>query len=116
LVSHIVFFNPKETLSDRDILAFAQSIQRAMRQIPGISRALIGPSVDLQPSYPRSLGDQTYHYAAILEFPTATELREYLEHPLHREVGRLFWEACESALVVEAELRDVLQEDIANLG
>ena len=116
MVSHIVFFNPKATLGDGDLLVFAQSMQDAMRQIPGISRALIGQSVNIEPSYPRSLGDQTYRYAAVLEFPSEVELRAYLEHPLHREIGRLFWEACGSAIVVEAELRDVLHEDIANLG
>ena len=66
------------------------------------------------PSYPRSLGDQTYEYAAILEFDGTAELTEYLEHPTHRVLGKLFWDYCGSAVVMEAEFRDAISENIAD--
>jgi hypothetical protein len=60
------------------------------------------------------LGDQTYEFAAVLEFDDAAALEAYLEHPSHRVLGRLFWDNCASAIVMEAELRDALTEDLVS--
>ena len=56
------------------------------------------------PATARSFGDKTYNYAAIFEFADAAALKQYLSHPLHHELGRLFWEMCESTTIVEVEL------------
>jgi hypothetical protein len=116
VVVHLVLFNPKPTLDKDQLKSFAQTVQAQLRAIPGITRALVGKAIDLQPSYPRSLGDQTYEYAAIMEFQREEDLLAYLEHPTHRQLGRLFWDACGSTVVMEARMADVLQDDIAIVG
>ena len=112
MIAHIVLFNPKLGLTTEQLGSFAQAIQDVTRQTTTVRRALVGRAVHIVPSYPRSLGDQTYEFAAILEFDGVAELTEYLEHPNHRVLGRLFWDYCGSAVVMEAELRDALVEDL----
>lgn len=114
MVVHIVLFNPKLGLTADQLGSFAQSIQDATRTIGTVRRALVGKAVHVVPSYPRSLGDQTYEFAAVLEFDDAAALEAYLEHPSHRVLGRLFWDNCASAIVMEAELRDALTEDLVS--
>jgi hypothetical protein len=114
VVVHIVLFNPKLGLTADQLRSFAQSIQDATRTIGTVRRALVGKAVQVVPSYPRSLGDQTYEFAAVLEFDDAAALEAYLEHPSHRVLGRLFWDNCASAIVMEAELRDALTEDLVS--
>lgn len=114
MVAHIVLFNPKIGLTADQLRLFAQSIQDVTRQIAEVRRALVGKAVHVVPSYPRSLGDQTYQFAAVLEFNDTDALAAYLEHPSHRVLGRLFWDYCGSAVVMEAELRDALTEDLGS--
>ena len=116
MVVHIVLFNPKLGLTTDQLRSFAQSIQTITRSIDHIRRALVGKAVHVVPSYPRSLGDQTYEFAAVLEFDSTQDLAAYLEHPSHRELGRLFWDYCGSAVVMEAELRDALTDEIGSLA
>jgi hypothetical protein len=115
MVAHIVLFNPKRELTTGERQSFAQSVRASVRRIGGVQRALIGKAVAVTPQFERSFGDKTYEYAAVLEFPDTTALRDYLNHPVHRELGRLFWDNCESAVVMEADLADALTEELADL-
>jgi hypothetical protein len=67
---------------------------------------MIGKAVRVDPGYARSMGQTTYAYAAVLEFASSAELLGYLRHPDHARLGRLFWEMCESTVVVEVEGRE----------
>ncbi len=49
------------------------------------------------------MGDKTYEFAAVLEFEDESRLVTYLTSPMHEELGRLFWQYCESAVVSEVE-------------
>ena len=49
------------------------------------------------------MGDKTYEYAAVLEFHGEPELVAYLNSPTHANLGRLFWENCESTIISEVE-------------
>lgn len=50
------------------------------------------------------MGHEAYEFAACLEFESAKELSAYLNHPLHQELGRLFWECCAKTTISEVEL------------
>ena len=52
------------------------------------------------------MGDKTYEFAAVLEFQDEAALTGYLQHPMHHELGRLFWENCERTVVSEVEYLD----------
>jgi hypothetical protein len=115
VIAHIVLFTPKKELSVVERQAFAQSVRDSVRRIGGIQRAMIGRAMAAEPQYERSFGDKTYEYAAILEFVDTAALEAYLNHPAHRDLGRLFWENCGAAVVMEADLADALIENLADL-
>lgn len=106
MIAHLVLFNPKAGVGDLELRAFAKSISEACQRIPSIQRCNIGRRMELDAGYPRAFGEKTYRYIAIFEFEDPNALRLYLTNPLHRELGRLFWETCESTVVVEAVMTD----------
>ena len=106
MIGHLVFFNAKPEATDNQLRSFAKAISEACRQIPAIHRVQIGRRLIVDSGYARSFGDKTYNFAAIFEFRDDSALRQYLNHPLHHELGRMFWEMCESTTVVEVELTD----------
>jgi hypothetical protein len=106
MIAHLVLFNPKAGVSESDLRAFAKTIQNACRQIEAIQRSHVGRRIDVDAGYARSFGEKTYQFVAIFEFENAAGLRGYLEHPLHKHLGTLFWEMCESTVVVEAAMVD----------
>jgi Stress responsive A/B Barrel Domain len=106
MIAHLVLFNPKPGASESDLRSFAKTISEACRQIGAIERSHVGKRVEIEAGYPRSFGEKTYQYIAIFEFADAEALKQYLKHPLHQRLGRLFWELCESAVVIEAAMQD----------
>ena len=106
MIAHLVFFNAKPEATDNQLRSFAKAISEACRQISTIHRVQIGRGVAVDAGYTRSFGDKTYNFAAIFEFTDASALKQYLNHPLHHELGRMFWEMCESTTVIEVELTD----------
>ena len=91
MISHIVLFDPKPTLSDTDRRALIDALQHAVTGIPSIKRATIGRRVLLnRPGYETKMAEH-YEYSAIIEFDNERDLRAYLDHPAHAELGkRLF--------------------------
>lgn len=106
MIGHLVLFNAKPGATDVQLRSFARAISDACRQIPSIARIQVGRRVEIDAGYARSFGEKTYQYAAAFEFSDATALKQYLNHPLHHQLGRMFWEMCESTTVVEVELTD----------
>ena len=115
MISHIVLFNAKRNVSFADRQSFALQIRDVCRAISAVKNARVGRHVTVDPGYERSFGDKTYEFAAILDFDKADDLIEYLQHPLHHELGRLFWVYCESTIVVEVESRDAKSDSIVDL-
>jgi hypothetical protein len=106
MIAHIVLFNPKPTASRELLLSCAQLLERLAREVPGVIRAPVGRSVSIDPGYERPFGEKTYQNVCVIEFDDKPSLVAYLTHPLHHELGRLFWELCESAVVLESEMAD----------
>ena len=115
MISHIVLFRAKDGLTRDQRQSFALKIQEACRVIPKVRRAMVGRAKDIDAGYSRSLGDNTYQFAAVLDFDSIDDLRLYLQHPLHRDLGRQFWECCESTVVMEVEAVDAKTEEISDL-
>jgi len=89
-------------------------ISRACNEIHEVRRSVVGRRCTIDPGYVRNLGDKTYEYVAILEFDDASGLGTYLKHPLHDELGKLFWELCESTVIVEADLTEARDAQTAD--
>ena len=106
MIAHIVLFTPRKSLTQSETLAFSQLVQLTFASIPQIRRAVVGRRIDVDPGYARSFGDKAYEYAAVLEFDGKDELVAYLTHPLHHRLGRMFWETCDSTVVMEVACVD----------
>ena len=50
-----------------------------------------------------------FEYSAIIEFDSEADLRIYLDHPKHLELGRRFFESVDSALVYDYTTVDAEQ-------
>lgn len=111
VIQHIVLFTPKATLSDDERRTFASRTLGTLTGCSQIARLTIGRRAEIDAGYERLFGDKTYEYAAVLEFSDQAGLVHYLNTPEHAELGRLFWENCESTVVSEVELIDVLAPD-----
>ena len=94
MIAHIVLFRPKPTLTDAERDELVTALQRAVDGIPSIARARIGKRILLnRPGYETAMAEH-YEYSAILEFDSESDLRAYLDHPAHAELGkRLFMSA-----------------------
>ena len=115
MISHIVLFNPKDGLTDADVRLFAQQLHETMRAIPTVLRATVGRRVHIDSGETRIFGDVAYKYSAVVEFADPAGLLAYLTHPLHRELGRRFWESCASTVVIEVETADAKSTDVVDL-
>jgi len=80
-----------------------------------VSRAIVGQIANQRVSRDDVIEGVTYDAAAVLEFADESALREYLDHPLHAELARLFWLHCGSTLVVDAEVGDPSIESVESI-
>ena len=115
VISHIVLFNAKAGLSEADVRLFAQQLRRTMAEIPSVIRASVGRRVSIDSGNPRNLGDTTYEFSAVVDFEDKQGLITYLSHPLHQELGRLFWLYCASTVVLEVTSVDAKSADVVDL-
>ena len=106
VVAHIVLFNPKLGLTTEQLGSFAQSIQDVTRRSRRFRRALVGKSGARRARrIPDRLGIRPMSSRPFWNSMASAELTRLPEHPSHRDLGRLFWEYCGSAVVMEAEFR-----------
>jgi hypothetical protein len=101
MISHVVLFRPRPSLSAAERRALIASLEHAVSGIPAIRRATIGKRVLLnRPGY-ETLMAEHYEYSAILEFENEADLRAYLDHPAHVDLGRLLFTAAEAVLAYD---------------
>lgn len=105
MIAHVVLFRPRPGLTDIDRRSLADAFNAAIRDIPSIRRARIGPRVTHGRGY-EALMRVDYQYAAILEFDDVAGLKAYLEHPVHEALGARFFAMFEEALMYDFEVKD----------
>lgn len=101
MIAHVVLFRPKTELTAEERQPFVHALEQALTKIDLIKRATIGRRVTLGRVY-----DQTathFPFAAILEFANEADLRAYLDHPDHVNLGRQFYTVSEQALALDYE-------------
>lgn len=104
MIAHVVLFRPAAGLSDEDREQFVAALERALSGIPQIRRAHVGRRRILGRAY--DAAGEPFPYAAILEFDSEADLRTYLDHPAHAELGQRFFTATEAMLVRDFEMMD----------
>lgn len=109
MISHIVLFRPRATLSAEEREALIASLQAAVTGIAAIRRATIGKRILLnRPGYETQMAEH-FEYSAIIEFDSEADLRAYLDHPAHTELGRRLFAAAEAVLAYDFEDLQVTQ-------
>lgn len=80
-----------------------RALRRAVEGIPQIKRFTIGTRILLKrPGYEMQMPEH-YEYLAILEFDSERDLRAYLDHPAHDELGKMLFAAAEAVLAYDFE-------------
>ena len=101
MISHVVFFRPKPTLTNEDRAALIDSLRDAVTGIPSIKRTNIGKRILLnRPGYETQMAEH-YEYSAILEFDSEADLRAYLDHPKHVDLGRRLFMNADAVLAYD---------------
>lgn len=92
-------FRLSPTLSAADREAFVRSIEHAFTGVPSIRTVTVGRRILLGAGYESKM--ESYDFMATLEFATEADLRGYLEHPAHVELGTRFFGSVDAALVYD---------------
>ena len=81
--------------------AMVSALRRAVDGIPQIKRYTIGKRLLLnRPGYETQMAEH-YEYSAILEFDSEAELRVYLDHPAHEELGKMLFTSADAVLAYD---------------
>jgi hypothetical protein len=104
MIAHVVLFRPKADLAAADRASLVGAIERAHREIAGIRRFLVGTRTLRGVGYAALMPE--YPYLALVELDDERALQQYLAHPAHAELGRLFWETSDSALAYDFDMVD----------
>ena len=101
MISHVVLFRPRASLTPDQRKLLIDALSRAVEGITQIKRATIGRRLLLnRPGYETQMAEH-YEYSAILEFDSETDLRAYLDHPAHNELGALLFKSAEAVLAYD---------------
>jgi hypothetical protein len=107
MVAHVVLLKLRATMSADDREALLDSMRVAFTGISEVRRVRIGKRILIGRGYETQMAEH-FEYSAIIEFDSEADLRVYLDHPKHLELGKRFFESVDAALVydyvtVEAE-------------
>jgi hypothetical protein len=106
MITHIVLFRPRITLSDEQRRAIAASLTSLVASCPAISACRVGQRIRHGlPGYEQAMRED-FEYALILEFDTIDGLKEYLQHPRHAALGQFFTEGAAASLAYDFEMSE----------
>ena len=101
MIAHIVLFRPRATLTADQRQTLVNALRAAVEGIPQVKRATIGRRILLnRPGYETQMAEH-YEYSAILEFDSDADLRAYLDHPSHNDLGRLLFTSADAVLAYD---------------
>lgn len=113
MVAHVVLLKLRASLSADDRESLLEAMRVTFTGIPEVRRVRIGKRILIGRGYEAQMAEH-FEYSAIIEFDSEADLRVYLDHPQHQELGKRFFASTDSALVydyatVEAsQVRDLL--------
>jgi hypothetical protein len=106
VIAHLVLFTPRPELGDAERKTIRDALKRAFEEIPAIRRSTVGQRVRLGTAYDRA-APLDFEFLAIIEVDDTRALADYLAHPAHQDLGRLFYETSAHALACDFELREI---------
>ena len=106
MISHMVLFRPKATLTAGERQALVDALQHAVDGIPSVKRARFGKRTLLNRQGYETQMAEHYEYSAIIDFDSEADLRAYLDHPAHIELGKLLFTSADAVLAYDFALVD----------
>ena len=103
MLVHVVLFRLRPNLFDGERETLLRLFERAVREIPSVVRAMIGPRVTHGAGYEQANRD-AFPYAATIEFRDLAGLQAYLQHSAHAEPAQRFFAAIEGSLIADYSL------------
>lgn len=103
MITHVVLMKPKPDLPADTRRAFATAFEHAVTVIPSVRGVQVGRRVRHGAGYEARTPDAA-DVVAFVMFDDLDGLRTYLAHPAHAEVGRLFGESLQSAMVFDLDV------------
>jgi hypothetical protein len=101
MVSHVVLFRPKLSLTADERRTMVNVLSAAIEGIPQIKRFTVGKRLLLnRPGYETQMAEH-YEYSAIMEFDSEADLRAYLDHPAHHQLGHLLFNMADAVLAYD---------------
>ena len=100
MVAHVVLLRIKSSLSGADREALLEAMRVAFTGIAEVKRVRIGKRILIGRGYETQMAEH-FEYSAIIEFDSEADLRVYLDHPKHLELGKRFFESVDAALVYD---------------
>ena len=97
MIAHVVLFDLKPALTAGERHAFMAAFTRAMAEVPSVRDVRVGRRTSIGAAY-ETAGD-VFSFVAVLEFENVAGLRQYLEHPVHAELGSIFWSSTARSMV-----------------
>ena len=101
MVAHLVLLKPRATLTADERDALLESMRIAFDGIPEVRRVRIGRRLLLNREGYETQMAEHFEYSAIIEFDSEADLRVYLDHPKHAELGRRLFAVSESVLAYD---------------
>jgi len=105
VVAHVVLLRVKASLSEAEREALLEAMRLAFTGIPEIRRVRIGRRILIGRGYEAQMAEH-FEYSAIIEFDSEADLRAYLDHPQHQELGQRFFASADAALVYDYRFVD----------
>jgi Stress responsive A/B Barrel Domain len=106
LIVHLVLFTPRSDLDEKERTALRETLQHALTKIPSIRNYRVGRRVRLGTAYDQA-APLDFEFLVTIEVDDERALSEYLTHPAHQRLGRLFYEASAHALACDFRLGEM---------
>ena len=104
MISHLVLFKPRGSLTTEQRQQVLSAIARAIERCPSVRGCRVGRRVlHGLPGYEQAM-TQDFAYALVVEFDDVDGLKEYLTHPAHQALGDLFTSGAAASLAYDYEL------------
>jgi len=103
LIVHLVLFTPRPDLGEPERTTIRETLQRALTGIPSIRSYSVGRRVRLGTTYDR-VAPLDFEFLVAIDFEDERALSDYLAHPAHQQLGRMFYETSAHALACDFKL------------
>jgi hypothetical protein len=104
MITHIVLFKPRPSLTGDQRRAVLESLVTSMKQFATVRGCRIGRRVRHGlPGYEQTVRED-YEYALMLDFDDVKGLTDYLQHPAHSALGHFFTSSADASLAYDYQM------------